>query len=199
MIGFLRGTLLQSSPERLLLDVGGVGYEVHVSLPTYETLLALPSGQEASLYIYTHMREDGIALFGFSAEAEKRLFELLIGVTGIGPKLARTILSGSPLAELLSALVQGDIVRLSKTPGVGKKTAERMVLELREKVQGLAAQLPAAAPRPSSTADDLISALQNLGYRPSEADRAVARALQEEPDADFQALLRSSLKHLSRA
>lgn len=199
MIGFLRGRLLESTPERVLLDVGGVGYEVHVSRPTYDALTALPPGQEPSLFVHTHMREDGIALFGFSEEAEKRFFELLLGVTGIGPKLARNILSGSPLGELLAALVQGDTVRLSKTPGVGKKTAQRMILELKDKVQGLAAELPSAAPRPSSAADDLVSALTNLGYRPAEAERAVAEALREEPEAAFQDLLRSSLKRLSRA
>ncbi|MCB1032518.1 MAG: Holliday junction branch migration protein RuvA [Acidobacteria bacterium] len=199
MIGFLRGSLLQSAPDRLLLDVGGVGYEVHIPLPTYQALLAQPSGQEVRLYIHTHLREDGISLFGFSTEPEKHFFELLIGVSGIGPKLARAILSGSSLKEILTALHQGDIVRLSKTPGVGKKTAERMVLELRDKVQGLVAELPEAAQQSSSPAEDLVSALRNLGYRPAEAERAVQEALRESSEAGFQELLRSSLKRLSRA
>lgn len=199
MIGFLRGSLLRSSPDRVLLDVGGVGYEVHVSLPTYEGLLAHPTGEEVSVFVHTHMRDDGISLFGFSSEAERSFFELLIQVGGIGPKLARNILSGGPLSSLLSALVQGDIVRLSKTPGVGKKTAERMVLELRDKVQTLSADLPTAAATASSVANDLTSALLNLGYRQAEADRAVSETLRELPDAPFQQLLRSSLKRLSKA
>ncbi len=199
MIGFLRGHLLQSSPERILLDVGGVGYDVHISRPTYESLLAQPSGEEVSVFVHTHMRDDGISLFGFSTEPEKQFFELLIGVSGIGPKLARNILSGGPLGSLLSALAQGDIVRLSKTPGVGKKTSERMVLELRDKVDALAAELSPPAAPVASISNDLTSALLNLGYRSTEAEQAVREALRETPEATLQELLRSCLKRLSRA
>ena len=151
MIGYLHGTLLRADPERLLLDVQGVGYEVNVPLSTWyeiEKRREAPIG----LFIHTHMREDGIALFGFWTEREKALFEKLIGVNGIGPRLARVILSGMAPDDLLGAIARGDLGRLGTIPGVGKKTAERIVLELREKMRMLAADLPETAPpRPPTT------------------------------------------------
>ena len=171
MIGYLQGTLLRADPERLLLDVQGVGYEVNVPLSTW---YEIEKRREAPirLFIHTHMREDGIALFGFWTEREKALFEKLIGVNGIGPRLARVILSGMAPDDLLGAIAAGDLGRLGTIPGVGKKTAERIVLELREKMRELAAELPeTAAAAPAD--QDVVSALVNLGYkaRPRRAGR----------------------------
>lgn len=198
MIGYLRGALLAVSPERVLLDVQGVGYEVAVPLSTFYEIEKRGADSSIGLFIHTHLREDGIALFGFWTEREKRIFERLIGVSGIGPKLARVILSGMPPDDFLAALAGGNLGRLSTIPGIGKKTAERMILELKDKMKELAAELPAADQAPSSD-PDVVSALVNLGYKPPQAERAVAEARRERPDAAFHDLLRASLNRLSRA
>jgi Holliday junction DNA helicase RuvA len=199
MIGYLQGTLLRADPERLLLDVHGVGYEVNVPLSTWYEI-EKRRDEPVRLFIHTHLREDGIALFGFWTEREKALFEKLIGVNGIGPRLARVILSGMPPDDLLGAIARGDLGRLATIPGVGKKTAERMVLELREKMRELAAGLPEEAAAAAVPADqDVVSALVNLGYKASLAERAVAEVRRERPDAAFNDLLRASLNRLSRA
>lgn len=198
MIGYLQGQLIRGTPERLLLDVQGVGYEVHIPLSTYYEIEKRGAAGRVALFIHTHMREDGIALFGFWTEREKLLFEKLIGVGGIGPRLARVILSGMPPDDLLVALAAGDVGRLSTIPGVGKKTAERMVLELKDKMRELAGELPektAAVPADQ----DVVSALVNLGYKGALAERAVADVRRERPDAAFHELLRASLNRLSRA
>ncbi len=195
MIGYLKGTLIKRTPERLTLDVQGVGYEVHVPLSTYYEVERDGGAGPIALHIHTHLREDGIALFGFWTEREKLLFERLIGVSGIGPRLARVILSGMPPDDLLAAIAAGDVARLSTIPGVGRKTAERMVLELKEKMQELAAELPG---RPAAADHDLVSALVNLGYRAAQAERAVAEARRDRPGAAFHELLRASLRRLSR-
>lgn len=197
MIGHLRGVVLAKSPERVLLEVGGVGYEVHIPVSTYYELDRLGDGAAASLHVHTHLREDAISLYGFWTETEKHLFERLIGVSGIGPRLARVILSGMPPADLIRAIAGGDLVRLSSVPGVGKKTAERLVLELRDKVRELAAAPEAVAAGPGD--EDLVSALVNLGYKRPQAERAVIEARRAAPEADFSDLLRASLKKLSRA
>lgn len=199
MIGYLQGQILRASPERLLVDVQGVGYEVHIPLSTYYEVekRGAGSGERVALFIHTQVREDEIALFGFWTEREKALFEKLIGVGGIGPRLARVILSGMPPDDLLAALSSGDLGRLSTIPGVGKKTAERMVLELRDKMRELAAELPAAAAVPAD--HDVVSALVNLGYKSTLAERAVAEVRRDRPDASFHDLLRASLNRLSRA
>ncbi len=206
MIGHLQGTVLQFSPERVLVDVHGVGYDVHIPLSTfYEVERACAGGGGAAagqvrLFIHTHLRDDGIALFGFWSERERALFEKLISVSGIGPRLARVVLSGMPTDDLLAALAAGDLARLATIPGIGKKTAERMVLELRDKVRELAAELPRAATAAAAPADhDVVSALVNLGYRQAQAERAVADARRDRPEAAFQDLLRASLNRLSRA
>jgi holliday junction DNA helicase RuvA len=200
MIGYLQGRLLDSGPERVLLDVGGVGYEVHIPLSTFYELEKQAGAERVALYIYTHLREDEIALFGFSSVREKQLFEKLLGVGGIGPRLARVILSGMPPDDLISALAGGDLGRLATIPGVGKKTAERMVLELREKMRELVATSSTVPPStPAAPADDVVSALVNLGYKASLAERAVADARRDRPDAAFHELLRASLNRLSRA
>ena len=197
MIGYLQGTLLRADPERLLLDVHGVGYEVNVPLSTWYEI-ERRRAEPIRLFIHTHMREDGIALFGFWTEREKLLFERLIAVSGIGPRLARVILSGMAPDDLLGAIAGGDVGRLSTIPGVGKKTAERMVLELKDKMRELVAELPettAAIPADQ----DVVSALVNLGYKANLAERAVAEVRREKPDAAFNDLLRASLNRLSRA
>ena len=195
MIGHLQGTVLRSSPERVLVDVQGVGYEVHIPLSTYYEIERAGPGGAVRLFIHTHLREDGIALFGFWSEREKLLFEKLIAVSGIGPRLARVVLSGMAADDLLAALAAGDLGRLTTIPGIGRKTAERMVLELREKVRELAAELPG---REAGADGDVVSALVNLGYKPAQAERAVAEARRDRPTAPFQELLRASLNRLSR-
>ncbi|HEY2291051.1 MAG TPA: Holliday junction branch migration protein RuvA [Thermoanaerobaculia bacterium] len=198
MIGYLQGTLLRADPERLLLDVHGVGYEVNVPLSTWYEI-EKRRDEPVRLFIHTHLREDGIALFGFWTEREKALFEKLIGVNGIGPRLARVILSGMAPDDLLGAIARGDLGRLATIPGVGKKTAERMVLELREKMRELAAGLPEETAAAAPADQDVVSALVNLGYKAGLAERAVAEVRREKPDAAFNDLLRASLNRLSRA
>jgi Holliday junction DNA helicase RuvA len=194
MIGHLRGSVLALSPERLLLDVQGVGYELQVPLSTFYELERAKSAPEVRLFVHTHVREDDITLFGFWTETEKRLFERLIGVSGIGPRLARSILSGMASEDLAMAIAGGDLGRLSTIPGVGKKTAERLVLELRDKMRDFAANEKAAA---APAGGDVVSALINLGYKPANAERAVAEARRAAPEAPFHDLLRAALKQLS--
>jgi holliday junction DNA helicase RuvA len=199
MIGMLRGRAVERDPERLLIDVDGVGYEVLVPVSTYveaERRAAAEGGPPAvQLHVHTHVREDAITLFGFWTGREKQLFLRLIAVSGIGPKLARVVLSGMPPDDLVLALAAGDSARLATIPGVGKKTAERMVLELREKVGDLTEALPA---RTAEGGDEVVSALVNLGYKRPQAERAVGDVRRELPDADFPELLRKSLARLSR-
>ena len=195
MIGHLKGELLKIAPSQVLVDVGGVGYEVNIPLSTFYELQNLGEGATVALHIHTHVREEALALFGFRTEAERQLFEKLIGISGIGPKLAQTVLSGMSPEDLVAAVAASDVKRLSSIPGIGKKTAERMVIELRDKVGDL--ELPAAAP--ASAADgDLIQALIGLGYKQAAADRAVAVVTKENPEAEFADLLRLSLKRLSK-
>lgn len=197
MIGSLRGKLAARAPDRLVVDVGGVGYHVAISLNTFAEIERVELGGEIALHIHTHVREDALALYGFATAREKLLFEKLIAVSGIGPRLAQVVLSGMAPEDLLAALASGDVPRLVRIPGVGKKTAERMVVELRDKVQALAAELPAAKAATSSDAD-LVQALVNLGYKANQADAAVAAARKEAPAAPFHELLRLALRRLSR-
>ena len=173
MIARLRGRILEKHPSHVILEAAGVGYEVTISVPSFSGLPA--EGAEVSLYIHTHVREDTLALYGFLRREEKQLFERLIGVSGIGPKLAITVLSGIAADALVTALRGNDLAALTRIPGVGKKTAERMVLELRDKLDGLAA---APAPPPATRMEeDVVSALVNLGYQRMSAEQAVKRAL----------------------
>lgn len=200
MIGYLQGTVLAKSSERVLLDVGGVGYELLVPVSTLvEIERAAKGGGTIALHVHTHVREDAITLFGFWSDREKVLFEKLIAVSGIGPKLARVILSGMAPEDLVPAISRGDAVRLATIPGVGKKTAERMVLELRDKVEGLADELPEGDDAMAEGGQDVVSALVNLGYKRSPAERAVVEARRENPGGAFAEILRESLKRLSRA
>ena len=194
MIGRLTGRLASKAPDQVILDVGGVGYQVHIPLSTF---YELPETETpASLWIHTHVREDALALYGFLTERERTLFLLLLGVTGIGPRVALTVLSGIPPAELIAALRAQDVRRLVAVPGVGKKTAERMVLELAEKVANLPGEAPARAPA-AVAADDVVSALVNLGYRKSEAERAVEAASRSGSAADFGGFLKEALRRLT--
>lgn len=200
MIGWLSGKVVQAAPDRLILDVGGVGYQVAIPLSTYYEIQKADAGEAIRLYIHTHVREDALALYGFWSEREKELFERLIAVSGIGPRLAQVVLSGMAPDELIAALAASDVAKLVRIPGVGKKTAERMVVELRDKLQALAAQLPAARVDDGRGAsdDDLVAALVNLGYKPSLAEGAVGAARKDAPEAAFHELLRLALRRLSR-
>lgn len=200
MIGWLRGTPRRLTPESLLLEVGGVGYLLHVPLSTFYELQKNGADRPVELFVHTHVREDALELYGFWTQRERTLFEKLIAVSGIGPRLARVILSGMPPDDLLAAIAGGDVARLSTIPGIGRKTADRMVLELRDKVQALAAELPEETRPTASTEDqDLVLALVNLGYRERQAEQAVAAARRDLPDAVFHELLKASLQRLSRA
>lgn len=201
MIGFLKGFVLSSSPDHILLDVGGVGYSVRVPFSTYCEIDGLGKEEALSLFIRTHVREDALELYGFLTEQEKRVFEELIGVSGIGPRLAQVVMSGMAWQDLLAALARADSTRLTRIPGVGKKTAERMIVELKDSATQILAELEHEPPQPDTDRkDDLISALVNLGYRRNEAEKAAAAAEQEAPeDAPFPELLRLSLRKLSRA
>lgn len=196
MIGYLKGVPLSLRPEMVLLDVGGVGYALAIPLSTYYALERSGPGV-VGLFVHTHLRENELALYGFWSEAEKALFELLLSVSGVGPRLARVILSGMPPEEVVAALRAGDGNRLTRIPGVGRKTAERLVLELREKAAELTVAAPAKAP--SSTGADVTSALVNLGYKPAAVEKVVEEVLREHgPELEFNRLLKASLQRLSR-
>ena len=197
MIGYLSGTLRQLDATRALVVAGGVGYEVHISLSTY---YKLEGRREVELDIYTHVREDTLALYGFATAEERLAFEKLISISGIGPTLAQKILSGIDANDLADAVARADARKLSSIPGVGKKTAERICLELRDKlvVTAPAAATP-AAPTRLSVDDDVHSALINLGYRPKDADAALEKARKElGGEAEFSAVLKTALRHLTR-
>ncbi len=194
MIGRLTGRLAAKSPDQVLVDVCGVGYVVHIPLSTFYDLPDVEN--PASLWIHTHVREDTLALYGFLTERERSLFLLLLGVAGIGPKVALTVLSGIPPAELAAALRNKDMHRLVAIPGVGKKTAERMVLELSEKAASFAAE-PAPQTPAAVSADDVVSALVNLGYRKHEADRAVEAIARAGAPKEFGDYLKLALKKLT--
>jgi Holliday junction DNA helicase RuvA len=194
MIGYLQGILKTLDAAGALVLAGGVGYEVHISLQTY---YRLEGRRDVELEIYTHVREDALALYGFATGEEKMAFEKLIAISGIGPTLAQKILSGIEPADLADAVARGDTRKLSSIPGVGKKTAERMCLELRDKLV-LPEAAPAAATR-TSVDEDVHSALINLGYRPRDADAALDVARKElGHDAELSALLRRALRQLTR-
>jgi len=196
VIAQVRGRLLRKEPQEAVVDVGGVGYRVAIPLSTFYRL-GEPGG-EVTLLTHTHVREDALALFGFLTAAEQALFERLIAVSGVGPKLALSILSGIEAPDLVAALRASDVARLTRIPGVGKKTAERLVLELKDKVQGLAASEEAAPVGAAvSSREDLVSALVHLGYSRPEAERGVDRALQEDTTGRFEDLLRRSLRAVS--
>jgi holliday junction DNA helicase RuvA len=197
MIAHLRGRLLAKHPNQVIVETAGVGYDVTISVPTFSDLPAL--GSEVALHVHTHVREDSIALYGFLRPAEKQLFEKLITVTGIGPKLAITILSGMPADEMVAAIRNNDVGRLTRIPGIGKKTAERMVLELRDKLPSAGVEPVTAAATATPLEEDVLSALVNLGYQRAVAERALGFVAKNgKPGGSFDGLFREALAVLSK-
>jgi holliday junction DNA helicase RuvA len=196
MIAHLRGKLLAKHPNQAIVETAGVGYDVTISVPTFSDLPAV--GVEVALHIHTHVREDAIALYGFLRPAEKVLFEKLITVSGIGPKLAITILSGMPADEMVGAIRGNDVARLTRIPGIGKKTAERMVLELRDKLPEAVPTTTSVAAPLSPTEEDVLSALVNLGYQRAAAEKALQISVKNGKGGSFDALFRSVLGALSK-
>jgi Holliday junction DNA helicase RuvA len=195
MIAYLRGTILEKHPNQVVVDTGGVGYSVTIPISTYSALP--PAGAEVRLRIHTHVREDALSLYGFLTHEEKALFEKLIDVSGIGPRLAVTVLSGLPTADLVASIRNGQVEQLVRIPGVGKKTAERIVLELRDKLDIIGVVAPAAtAPAGALTAldQDVLSALMNLGCTRTAAEAAVRKAKAAGVSAEFEPLFRRALE-----
>lgn len=197
MIAHLRGKLISRRPNQVIVETGGVGYDVTVSVPAFSELPSL--GSEVALYVHTHVREDQLALYGFLRPEEKELFEKLITVSGIGPKLAITILSGMPAEDMVDAIRGNDVMRLTKIPGIGRKTAERMVLELRDKLPaGMAADQAPVVPSLSATQEDVLSALVNLGYQKPAAEKAMERLGKDGGSQSFDVLFRETLALISK-
>jgi len=195
MIAHLRGRLLTKHPNQVVVETGGVGYEVNISVPTFSELPA--SGSEVALFIHTHVREDLFALYGFLHPAEKQLFEKLMTVSGIGAKLAITILSGMAAEEMAGAIRGNDVARLTRIPGIGRKTAERMVLELRDKLPPAVGTSAPAIPV-SATEEDVLSALVNLGYQRAAAEKTLAAVVKNGKSNSFDAMFREALAGLSK-
>lgn len=194
MIVHLRGLLLSKSPNEAVIECGGVGYGATISVATFTSLPA--EGAEASLHIYTHVREDQLALFGFAETQEKRLFEKLLTISGIGPKLAITVLSGIAADRLVTAIRSGDHATLTRIPGIGKKTAERVVLELKDKLDDMAVPVAdAAGVHHGPAGDDVLSAMVNLGYPRPVAQKAIETAVAKDAEAgqDFETLFRAAM------
>ena len=194
MIALLRGTLLEKHPNQVIVEVGGVGYDVIIPVSTFSHLPG--TGAEVRLRVHTHVREDALSLYGFLTLDEKNLFERLISVSGIGPKLAVTILSGLAAPDLIHSIRRGEVDKLVRIPGIGKKTAERMVLELRDKLPAVAGDAPEAEPAPvlSATDQDVLSALLNLGCARPQAEAAVRKAKAAGAPAEFEPLFRRALE-----
>ena len=201
MIARLHGRLLSKGPGQIVVDVNGVGYQVFIPLSTYYQLPAVE--QEVVLFVFTHVREDAIHLFGFHTSEERATFELLTGVSGIGPRLAANILSGISAEELIAAILEGDLARLKAIPGVGRKIGERVILELKDKVLEVprrGGQIPGRQPmsKRDQTLEDVVSALLNLGCSRKEASNAAEAAREAMGDgAEFEKLVKEALKHLS--
>lgn len=194
MIARLFGKIADKHPSRLIVDVSGVGYDVHVPLSTF--YVAADVGAEMALRIHTHVREDQLALYGFATDLELMMFERLIAVSGIGPKLALAVLSGIEPRELAGAVQRNDLARLTAIPGVGKKTAERICVELRDRLPKVIDAAPASPA--DSLRDDLVSALVNLGYHRQAVDNTIDKILKSQPEPRFEDVLRMALKELSR-
>jgi len=194
MISHLRGTLIAKQTDRAVIECGGVGYDVAISIPTFSGMPK--TGSEVSLHIFTNVREDAIQLFGFLRTEEKLLFEKLISVSGIGPKLGITLLSGMSPEHIVTAIRGSDLAMLTRIPGIGKKTAERMCVELRDKLDAFTAST--SAPTRTSTAEDAISALVNLGYQRVAAEKAVEEAANSDTKATFDILFRTAMARLRK-
>lgn len=198
MIAHLAGTLLQKKPNQIVIDTQGVGYAVSIPLSTFYQLGE--EGSPVSLKVHTHVREDSIALFGFMSDREKALFEKLISISGIGPRLGISIMSGASVDDLIKSIRTGDLARLTRIPGVGKKTAERIVLELRDKMPQMELEgAPAPLGEATRLEEDVVSALVNLGYQPVNAERTCSKVLEGLPPEEqtFENVLKLTLKRLS--
>ena len=196
MIAHLRGKLLVKHPNQAIVETAGVGYDVTISVPTFSDLPA--AGAEVAFHIHTHVRDDAIALYGFLRPSEKLLFEKLITVSGIGPTLAIKILSGMAADEMVGAIRGNDLARLTRIPGIGRKTAERMVLELRDKLPESGPATAPAVPAMSATDEDVLSALLNLGYQRPAAEKGLAAATKNGKPGSFDAMFRDALAALSK-
>jgi holliday junction DNA helicase RuvA len=199
MIAFLRGRVLDKHPNRIIVDVAGVGYELYVPLSTYYDVG--DEGSEISLRVYTHVREDTLQLYGFLTTLEQQLFERLIAISGIGPKLAVAVLSGIDSEELVASIQHADVARLTRIPGIGKKTAERIVLELKDRLADVGPAVTVGGterPHVDRLRDDLISALENLGYHRPLAEKAVDAARARDGSAPFEDALKGALRELMR-
>ena len=191
MIARLRGPLLEKTPEKVVLDINGVGYQAYISLPTYSSLPDL--GAEVVLDIHTHVREDAIQLFGFSTKRERSIFERLVQISGIGPRLAMTILSGSSVDDLVASIKREDLARLTSIPGIGKKTGERIILELKDKLRDFIVDQ-----EPGGSEVDVISAMDNLGYNRGLIEGAIRRSLDGDEDPGFDELFKRTLQILTK-
>jgi Holliday junction DNA helicase RuvA len=199
MIAFLRGRVFDKHPNRIIVDVAGVGYEVHVPLSTYYDVG--DAGAEIALHVHTHVREDALQLYGFLTSLEQVLFERLIAISGIGPKLAIAVLSGIDSGELVTSVQRGDVARLTSIPGIGKKTAERIVLELKDRLRDVGTVNIDGAEQKTTgdqLRDDLLSALENLGYHRPLAEKAVDAVRARDDAAGFEAALKGALRELMR-
>jgi Holliday junction DNA helicase RuvA len=193
MIGFLTGKIISSKPTQILLDVNGVGYKVKISINTFEKLTGKST---VSLYIYTNVKEDSITLFGFYSEAEKEMFELLISISGVGPKSALSLLSGISTDDLKQAIITNNIERIVAVPGIGRKTAERLILELKNKVRDIKEE--GITPAKPSAHKEAIAALTTLGYNLPSSEKAVNKILAEFPECSIEELIKKTLKELNK-
>lgn len=196
MIAHLRGKLLVKHPNQAVVETAGVGYDVTITVPTFSDLPA--AGAEVALYIHTHVREDAISLYGFLRPSEKLLFEKLITVSGIGPTLAIKILSGMAADEMVGSIRGNDLARLTRIPGIGRKTAERMVLELRDKLPEVGMAAAPVIPTINAVEEDVLSALVNLGYQRPAAEKALVIAIKSGKSGSFDALFREALATLTK-
>ena len=197
MIAHLSGTLLEKHVQRLVVDVGGVGYEVFVPLSTFYAVG--DPGARVTLGIHTRVTDDAISLYGFHTVMERSLFERLIAISGVGPKVALAVLSGIETRDLVRAVRQADVARLVRIPGIGKKTAERLVLELKDRLPSGMEGEEAVQPAGDAQRDDLLSALTNLGYQRGSVEKTVDKVMRATEQRDFEALLRAVLKEIGRS
>lgn len=193
MIGFLTGKIISAKPTEILLDVKGVGYKVQISISTFEKI---SDKETVSLFIHTNVKEDSISLFGFYSEAEKEMFELLISISGVGPKSAISLLAGISTDDLKHAITTGNVVRITAVPGIGAKTAERLILELKNKVKDIKEE--GAKPLKASTQKEAVAALITLGYNLTTAEKAINKILSENSDCGLEELIKQSLQELNR-
>lgn len=193
MIGYLTGKILFAKPTKIILDVNGVGFSVNISVNTYENIF---NKEEISLFIHTHLKEDSISLYGFFTEAEKEMFELLISVSGIGPKIAQSILSGINVDDLKYAIESGNISHITSIPGIGRKTAERLFVELRGKIESIILETELSNER--SIKNEALSALINLGYNKSIAEKTIKDILIIESNISLEDLIKKSLSNLNK-